>query len=53
MDGENSIERWERERERLNALVLDTANLNVRRFFALDHQAYVDGALPARTKEML
>ncbi|MBV9278835.1 MAG: carboxymuconolactone decarboxylase family protein [Chloroflexi bacterium] len=53
MAGENTIEHWERERERLNALVLDNANLNVRRFFALDHQAYVDGALPARTKEML
>ena len=48
-----TIDEWERERERLNSLVLDNANLGTRRFFALDNQAYLDGALPARTKEML
>src|SRR5947209_20588128 len=48
-----SVEEWELERERLNAVVLDHSDLNVKRFFALDHQAYVDGALPAKTKEML
>ena len=53
IDSDNTIDHWEQERERLNALVLDHANLNVRRFFALDHQAYVDGVLPARTKELL
>src|SRR5947209_7680974 len=51
--GDGSIEAWQRERERLNELVLGTGNLNVKRFFALDHQAYVDGALPASTKELL
>jgi AhpD family alkylhydroperoxidase len=48
-----TVEEWEAERERLNAVVLDNANLNVRRFFALDHQAYVDGALSANVKELL
>lgn len=48
-----TVDEWEEERERLNSIVLDKANLNVRRFFALDHQAYVDGALPAKTKELL
>lgn len=48
-----SIEDWERERERLNAVVLDNANLGTKRFFALDNQTYCDGTLPARTKEML
>lgn len=48
-----SLEEWESERERLNAVVLDNANLNVRRFFALDHHAYVDGALTPKVKEML
>jgi ribonuclease HI len=53
IDTQNGLDHWERERERLNALVLDNANLNVRRFFALDHQAYLEGALPAKTKELL
>src|SRR5579884_2536873 len=48
-----TVEQWEEERTRLNDLVLGNGNLNVRRFFALDHQAYVDGALNARTKEMI
>jgi AhpD family alkylhydroperoxidase len=41
------------EREALNELVLDRASLEVKRFFNLDSQTYRDGALPARTKEML
>ena len=41
------------EREKLNELVLEKANLEVKRFFSLDSQAYRDGELPARTKEML
>ena len=36
-----------------NKLVLDKANLQIRRFFNLDTQAYTDGALDAKTKEML
>jgi AhpD family alkylhydroperoxidase len=41
------------EREALNELVLDRASLEVKRFFSLDSQTYRDGALPAKTKEML
>ena len=41
------------ERESLNDLVLDKANLEIKRFFSLDSQAYRDGALDAKTKEML
>ncbi|HEX8917427.1 MAG TPA: carboxymuconolactone decarboxylase family protein [Chloroflexota bacterium] len=48
-----SIEEWERERERLNQLVLGSGHLGIKRFFALDHQAYVTGALDVRTKELL
>lgn len=44
---------WEGERERLNELVLGEGNLGIRRFFALDHQAYVAGVLPEKTKELL
>ncbi len=43
---------WE-EREQLNEIVLKRAGLTTRRFFNLDHQAYQEGALPVKTKEML
>lgn len=46
-------EEFERERELLNALVLNEANLPIKRFFALDSQIYEDGALPRKTKELL
>jgi len=48
---------WEKEfteeRSRLNEIVLANAPLGIKRFFALDDQAYEDGALPAKTKELL
>ncbi len=40
-------------RERMNARILDAGNLELKRFFALDGRVYEDGALPARTKELL
>ena len=40
-------------RKRMNERILDQDNQVVRRFFALDTQTYKDGALPAKTKEML
>lgn len=53
MSGEMTVEQWEEERERLNSLVLDHADLGIKRFFALDHQAYQEGSLPSQTKELL
>ena len=47
------LEKFRRERERLNARVLETANLTTKRFFNLDTGCYQDGALPAATKEMM
>lgn len=44
---------FESERERLNQLTLEKANLNTKRFFALDHASYQEGALSAGTKELL
>jgi AhpD family alkylhydroperoxidase len=41
------------EREELNALVLEKASLETKRFFSLDGQVYRDGALSAKTKELL
>lgn len=40
-------------RERMNARILESGSLEIKRFFALDTRAYEDGALPARTKELL
>jgi len=49
----DSPEHFHDERQRLNELVLQFAGKNIKRFFALDSQAYHDGALPARTKEII
>lgn len=46
-------EDFERERERLNELLLREANLPIKRFFALDSDVYAEGALPRKTKELL
>ena len=47
------VERFTTERQVLNDLVMDYAGQTTKRFFRLDGQAYEDGALPARTKELL
>lgn len=47
------IRRFWEERGELNDLVLKNAGLTTRRFFNLDHQAYQEGALPVKTKELL
>lgn len=44
---------FQKERERLNQLTLEQANLEIKRFFALDHAAYKAGVLDSKTKEML
>jgi AhpD family alkylhydroperoxidase len=40
-------------RERMNARILESGNLDIKRFFALDSRAYDTGALPVKTKELL
>jgi AhpD family alkylhydroperoxidase len=47
------LDEFRKQRERLNQRVLETAALETKRFFSLDGQCYRDGALPARTKELL
>ncbi len=37
----------------MNEKILAGGNLAIKRFFNLDTQAYVDGALPRKTKELL
>jgi AhpD family alkylhydroperoxidase len=50
---EGTVGEFKRERERLNEIVMRHANLTAKRFYGLDSQAYRDGALPRKTKEML
>jgi AhpD family alkylhydroperoxidase len=47
------LERFRRERQRQNARILNAEHLGIKRFFNLDEAAYHDGALDARTKELL
>lgn len=50
---ENWRTEFESERDRLNEIVVSKGTLGIRRFFALDEQAYHAGALDARTKELI
>jgi len=47
------LEEFKRYRERMNARILSTGNLEIKRFFALDSRVYKKGALDVRTKELL
>ena len=47
------IESFQEERKTLNDLVMKYAGLGTKRFYSLDSQAYREGALPVRTKELL
>lgn len=40
-------------RQRLNKKILEQDNLGIKRFFALDEQAYQPGVLDGKTKELL
>ena len=50
---EDIIGRFQKEREKLNDLVMKYAGLGTKRFYSLDHQAYQEGALPVKIKELL
>lgn len=41
------------ERERLNEIVMKYASPKIKRFYALDHQAYLSGSLDQKTKELI
>src|SRR5665213_2399939 len=47
------INDFESYRTKMNDRIMETANTNIRRFFALDTTTYADGALDVKTKEML
>ncbi len=47
------VKKFKEEREKLNKLIINRDNLDIKRFFGIDSSVYRDGALTARTKEML
>ncbi|HNE50225.1 MAG: carboxymuconolactone decarboxylase family protein [Chitinophagales bacterium] len=50
---ENPIKEFNDYRSKMNAVILEQKNLTLNRFFNLDMHAYADGAIDAKTKEML
>ncbi len=49
----DDLENFNKFRNELNEEIVQCGHLGMKRFFALDHQAYEPGALPAKTKELL
>jgi len=49
----NQIEEFRNYRTKMNQVILEEDNLFFKRFFNLDTRTYEDGALDAKTKEML
>jgi len=49
----DSLDDFQKSRAELNDEILNCGHLGIKRFFALDHQAYEPGALDTRTKELL
>ena len=47
------LDQFEAHRKRMNERILSAGHLGIKRFFNLDTKAYEDGALPAKTKELL
>jgi AhpD family alkylhydroperoxidase len=47
------VEEFDAYRTKMNDRIMETANTNIKRFFALDTTSYADGALDVKTKEML
>ncbi len=50
---DTAADRFQKERDELNEIVLKYAGKNLKRFYSLDTAVYRDGALPAKTKELL
>lgn len=48
-----SIDEFNEYRTEMNARILGSDHLGIKRFFALDHQAYEANALDGKTKELL
>src|SRR6266704_182428 len=53
MSHEHSLREFKAYREKMNEKILERGNLQIKRFFNLDTQAYIDGALSMKTKELM
>ena len=49
----DKVKKFQQERQRLNEHILSRENVNIKRFFGIDTAVYRDGALDAKTKELL
>jgi ribonuclease HI len=49
----DSLDDFQKSRAELNDEILNCGHLGIKRFFALDHQAYKPGPLDTKTKELL
>lgn len=49
----NRLEEFQSYRSQMNARISEINHLGIKRFFNLDTNAYHDGALPGKTKELL
>ena len=49
----SKVRQFQEFREKMNKKILESGNKEIHRFFALDKNAYTDGALSAETKEHL
>lgn len=49
----NRLDDFEAYRKKMNDRIFEIDHLGIKRFFNLDTNAYNDGALPGRTKELL
>jgi len=47
------IEKFREFREKMNKRILETGDINTKRFFSLDSAVYREGALDSKTKELL
>ena len=49
----NSISETKKYRTEMNDKILNSGFRDYKKFFALDNKAYINGALPAKTKELM
>ena len=49
----SSLDEFREFREKMNQKILEIGHVGIKRFFNLDTQAYAEGALPSKTKELM
>lgn len=47
------VKEFEKFRKEMNEIILKEGNIYTRRFFALDHDVYLEGKIPKKYKEMM